>query len=73
MSEYIFLPTKEVGSTRVGLVRKAVADLVGEELAYYTKLTALGPRPDKDIDGFIEYDSWQREAMALARTYLAQL
>ena len=73
MSDFIYLPFPEAGSERVGFVRKAVAELVGPELDYYTKLEALGPRPDKDVDGSIEYDTWHKEARAIAQAYLSQL
>lgn len=73
MSERIFLPVKEEGTLRVGFVSKKIADLVGPELDYYTKLAALGPRPDKEFDGYLEYTAWQQEASALANAYLDQL
>lgn len=70
--EWIYLPVKDGESNRVGFSRKHVSELTELDKAYAAKQAALGPQPDKDIDGFIEYDRWVRQSSKVIQEYVNQ-
>lgn len=71
--EWAYLPVKTDEPNRIGFSRKRVSELTELDKDYEKKKAALGPKPDKDIDGSIEYDAWMRRSGDVIREYLSQL
>jgi len=71
--EWSYLPVKTDEPNRIGFSRKHVSELTELDKEYEQKKVAIGPKPDKDIDGSIEYDAWVNRAESLVREYLDQL
>lgn len=73
VKEWVYLPVKTDDPTRISFSRKHMSELTELDKDYEKKKAALGPKPDKDIDGSIEYDDWIVRSGVVVREYLNQL
>lgn len=71
--EWAYLPVKTDEPNRISFSRKHMSELTELDKEYEQKKAALGPKPDKDIDGSIEYDQWMQRSSQVIREYLSQL
>lgn len=73
VKEWAYLPVKTDDPTRISFSRKRVSELTELDKEYEQNKAALGPKPDKDIDGSIEYDAWMRRSGEVIREYLSKI
>ena len=70
--EFYFLPVVTDVPDRVGYSRKHVSEMTELDKDYMAKDIAIGPRPDKNVDG-PAYEEWAARTKELTQDYIRQL
>lgn len=71
--EWYYLPVKTPDPDRIAFSRKAASELTELDKEYEKQHASLGPRPDIEQDGSVEYNAWLSRSRQIIREYLSKV